>query len=62
MKTKRKDFFVMLYHPNGSFVPLVEEDNEMMFFGTVKEADDHAKASCLGSEFGYETFQMGEGQ
>lgn len=52
----------MLYHPNGSFVPLVEEDNEMMFFGTVKEADDHAKASCLGSEFGYETFQMGEGQ
>ena len=57
-----RDFFVMLYHPNGSYLPLTGDDDEMQFFNTVKEADRAAESSMLGSAYGWETFQMGAGE
>jgi len=56
----KRDFFVILYHPNGSYLPLVDNDNELLFFETAEGADTAAKSSLLGSEFGWETFEMGQ--
>ena len=56
-----KPFFVMLYHPNENigFVPMLDENDDLARFVSVKEADSAAKTSLLGSEFGWEVFQIG---
>ena len=52
-------YFVMLRHPNGEyFLPLVDDDNEIMQFSSEDEARDGAKSSSLGSEIGYEVFNF----
>lgn len=55
-----RDYFVILYHPNGGYTPLLRDDDEMMFFSSREEAEKIAESSLLGSEFGYEVFLMGE--
>lgn len=56
------NFFVMLYHPEGKYLPLENEDDEMMFFITSEYAREAAESSLLGSEFGYEIFEIGTGE
>jgi hypothetical protein len=55
-----KPYFVILNHPNGSYVPL-ENDNGMMFFDSEIMATSAAESSILGSEYGFEVFELGGG-
>ena len=62
------DFFVMLTTPSGGYTPLetctsIENDtSEFAKFKTNKLAKQGALGSVLGSEFGYEVFQIGCGE
>ena len=56
-----KNYFVMLNHPNGGFVPLMENDEDMSTFETDQDARNGADGTCIGPIFGYEVFQMGTG-
>ena len=69
MSTKNSgDFFVMLTTPNGGYTPLEtsfrisDDTSELAKFNTKELADSGALGSVLGSEFGYEVFQMGCGE
>ena len=55
------DFFVMLTTPNGRGTPLTDSDGELVFFATKEAARKGAISSELGSEFGYEIFELGLG-
>ena len=56
-----KPYFVILNHPNpGTYMPL-EDDNGMMFFDSEITAINAAENSLLGSEFGFEVFELGGG-
>lgn len=60
------DFFVMLTTQNGSYTPLiVEEDenneSEIAKFETQKKAEEAANNSALGAMFGFEVFEIGCG-
>jgi hypothetical protein len=58
----KKPYFVMLRHPNGEyFLPLVDDDNEIVQFSTKAGARVGAETSSLGSETGYEIFDFGDG-
>ena len=57
-----KPFFVMLQHPNGEyFLPLVDDNNEIVQFATEESAREGAKSSWMGSEIGYEIFDFQQG-
>jgi hypothetical protein len=61
------DFFVMLNTQNGGYTPLetctsIEYDtSELAKFKTKELAKEGALGSVLGSEFGYEVFEIGDG-
>jgi len=56
----KKPYFVMLRHPNGEFIlPLVDEANEIIQFGSRSDAITGAESSSLGNEVGYEVFHFG---
>jgi hypothetical protein len=52
----KKDFFVMLNHPNGGIVPMVDDDEDLATFDTVEEAESAARNSSLGDACGFEVF------
>ena len=64
----RGDFFVMLTTPSGGYTPLelctsiADNTSEFAKFNTKELADSGALGSVLGSEFGYEVFQIGCGE
>ena len=62
------DFFVMLNTPNGGYTQLekclgiTNNTSEIAKFKTKELAVSGALGSVLGSEFGYEVFQIGCGE
>jgi len=62
------DFFVMLTTPSGGYTPLenclsiTNDTSELAKFKTKSLAISGALESVLGSEFGYEVFQIGCGE
>ena len=68
MSDKNKgDFFVMLTTHDGGYTPLRlstsirNGTSELAKFETKEQAKEAALNSGLGSEFGYEVFQRGDG-
>ena len=62
------DFFVMLTTQSGGYTPLetctsiANDTSEFARFETRELAIEGATGSVLGSEFGYEVFQIGCGE
>ena len=62
------DFFVMLTTQSGGYTPLknclsiAHNTSELAKFKTKESAAEGALESVLGSEFGYEVFQIGCGE
>lgn len=60
-----KDFFIMMNHPNGEIMPIVEPrndfDDKIMMFETRKQARELAKDHDMCSHYGYEIFERGDG-
>lgn len=61
MKMIEKPYFVLLDHPNGGIMPLVDKHDNMAMFESETEAMAAAGNSSLGSEFGFEIFELGGG-
>ena len=63
--SKPLPFFVILNHPSctGNYTPMDCGDNdfELARFATKEEAEDAARNSVLGGNFGYEVFEIGCG-
>lgn len=57
-----KDFFVILNTQNGSYTPLIGNDDDIAKFYTVEGARAAGKNSVLGECFGFEVFQIGCGE
>jgi len=56
-----KPYFVILNHPEpGVYLPL-NDDVGMAFFESESMAISAAESSVLGSEFGFEVFELGGG-
>lgn len=57
-------FFVMLYHPNKEIpaLPMLNAADEICFFDYVDEAKAAAKNNELGEHFGFDVFQLGNGE
>ena len=53
-------YFVMLYHPSEKIraVPLVDENENIVWFKTEKEALEVARNTGLGEAYGYEVFGL----
>ena len=57
-----KPYFVILNHQNPDIhLPLVDDDDQMMFFESENFAIAAAEGSMLGSAFGFEVFELGSG-
>lgn len=52
-----KDYFVMLQHPTGGYVPMINSDGDIALYDTEEEAREEAKANPLGENYGFEIFQ-----
>lgn len=60
--SKRKNFFVILYMQKNNYTHMSEgEDNDIAWFETEAEAVDAAKGHPLGHAFGYDVFEIGNG-
>lgn len=56
------DFFVMLTTQNGGYTPLMSsKTDDIAKFETAEIAKANAEDNVLGSNFGYEVFQRGDG-
>jgi hypothetical protein len=56
-----KPYFVILNHPNGSVMPMVDDNDDLAMYESEVDARVAASGSMLGSEFGYEIFELGGG-
>ena len=54
-------FFVILYLPNGRYTYLVNEYDDLAIYETRNDARIAANSTILGSELGYEIFEIGTG-
>ena len=58
-----KDFFVILNLPNGDYTYMtLDDDCNLAKYESKEEAEQAAKTSVLGYEFGYEIFERGLGE
>lgn len=57
-------FFVMLNHPSQDIpaIPMVNENDDISFFEDVESAKAAAKDNDLGENFGFDIFQLGNGE
>ena len=63
MKDKEQyPFFVMLHHPNGGALVMVDDYDNPALFESKEDAKKAAKSSSLGFSFGYEIFELGWGE
>ena len=53
--------FVVLNHPNGSVMPMVDDDDNLAMYDSEISAQVAASGNMLGSTFGYEVFELGGG-
>lgn len=57
-----KNYFVILNHPNGIVMPLVEgDDNDLAMFESDTDAMAAGYENPLGQNFGFEIFELGGG-
>jgi hypothetical protein len=58
------NFFVMLNHPRGTPVPMmdIQSDDEIAWFKTERQARSIAEQNPLGDAYGFEIFKLGEGR
>ena len=56
-----KDFFVILTGQSGEGVGLPDEHGDLAFFATQEEAENAARNTFYGREFGWEVFERGSG-
>jgi len=57
-----KPFFIMLNHQKRDFsFPIVDDNEEVMFFSTVDEAREVMKGHLFAEAFGFEIFERGTG-
>ena len=54
-------FFVILHHPSGGILPMIDEYDELALYETFDEAADAAENNILGQNIGYEIFEAGWG-
>lgn len=54
------DYFVMLYTQNGSFTPMMHDD-DIARYPSQKAARDAARNNLLGEHFGFDIFRIGDG-
>lgn len=54
-------FFVMLHHPNGGALPMVDDNEDVVFYDSKTHAISDAKANPLGGNYGFEIFEIGYG-
>jgi hypothetical protein len=56
-----KPYFVMLYYQNGEgATPMLNEEDEVQFYATFKEAEDAGGRNFMGKNFGFSVFSMDE--
>ena len=59
----KKRFFVMLNNQAADrLVPLIQSNDELAMFATLREAMDAARKTPLGEVFGFEVFEAGQGE
>lgn len=57
-----KPYFVILNHPNGKVLPLVENDeNDIAMFDSEIQALSAGQNNDLGNYYGFEVFELGGG-
>ena len=56
-----KPYFVILNHPNGSVIPLEDGDGNLAMYESELLATAGGESSSLGSEYGFEIFELGGG-
>ena len=49
-------YFIMLDHPNGYPLPVIDDDENTMLWDTEKDASEWAYESDFAQSFGYEIF------
>ena len=54
-------FFVMLYHPNTGYTPMIGEDEDIARYETKETAREEAENNPLGHAYGFEIFEIGMG-
>lgn len=58
-----EDFFVMLFMGEGRYTPMTTgDDGDLAKYATWEEARTAAANTSLGEHFGYEIFEIGDGQ
>ena len=58
----RDKFFIMLYSQKGDkAMPIVDENDDVIFFGSMKEAVKAMKGNMYAEAFGFEVFELGTG-
>lgn len=56
------DYFVILNHPNGSYMPMTTGENgDLATFASEEEAVAAGSDNPLGAEYGFEVFERGTG-
>ena len=56
-----KPYFVILNHPNGHYMPMVDDDENLAMFDSEISAIVAGNDHMLGSSFGFEVFELGGG-
>jgi hypothetical protein len=56
-----KPYFVILNHPNGHYMPMVDDDGNLAMFCSETLAIVAGNENMLGSSFGFEVFELGGG-
>lgn len=46
-------YFIMLIHPNGRPMPIINEDDQIELFSSYKKAEDWTKDSDAAQAWGY---------
>lgn len=56
-------YFVMLNHPSENIpaIPMVDDNNNTIFFDELELAQKSAEQSFLGDCYGFEVFELGNG-
>ena len=57
-----KPYFIMLWLQNGEGgMPIVDENDNVMFYASEKEAQDDMKDHSYAQAYGFAIFEMGTG-
>lgn len=58
-----KPYFVILNHPSGDFLPLINDDGlSLSMYESEHEAMQAGNENPLGGAYGFEVFEIGDGK